>query len=115
MQSNNNNNNNNNNNLRPVSLWVKEAFTATRKEYLVFPDWTTMQMMDALRPQIVRDFNVDRERFYLVPFGQEEAEEGYSITNFRYRDLQLRQIWDCQLNMGFYLHRIQTIDLTNED
>jgi hypothetical protein len=120
MQSNNNNNYNNNNNNnyinpRPVTLWIKEAFTATRSEYLVFTDWTTMQMMDALKPQIVRDFNVERDRFYLIPYGQEEAEEGYSINNFRYRDLQLRQIWDYELNMGFYLHRIHAIDLTNED
>ena len=115
MQSNNNTNFNINTNLRPISIWIKEAFTETRREYLVFPDWTTMQMIDALKPQIVRDFNVERDRFYLVPFGQEEAEEGYSITNFRYRDLQLRQIWDYELNMGFYLQRIQPIDLTNED
>jgi hypothetical protein len=117
MQSNNNNNTNNSitNNRRPVSIYIKEANTETRKEYLVFTDWTVQQLAHALSPQIARDFNVERDRFNLIPYGQEAAEEGISINRFRYRGFLLRQIWNSELDMGFYLKRIEDIDLTNED
>jgi hypothetical protein len=118
MQSNNNtdtNNVNNANNRRPVSIYIKEAYTGSRKEYLVFTDWTVQQLAHALSPQIARDFNVDRDRFNLIPYGQDAAEEGITINRFRYRGFLLRQIWNSELDMGFYLKRIEDIDLSIED
>jgi hypothetical protein len=107
--------NNDTNNRRPVSIYIKEAYTDSRKEYLVFTDWTVQQLAHALSPQIARDFNVDRDRFNLIPYGQDAAEEGSTINRFRYRGFLLRQLWNSELDMGFYLKRTEVIDLTNED
>ena len=116
MQSNTNNNDNNDtNNRRPVSVCIKEAYTGTRKEYLVFTDWTVEQLAHALSPQIARDFNVERDRFNLIPYGQDDAEEGLTINSFQYERLLILQIFNSELDMGFYLKRIEVIDLTNED
>ncbi len=122
MQSNNNtdtnndnNTNNDTNNRRPVSVYIKEAYTGSRKEYLVFTDWTVEQLAHALSPQISRDFNVDRDRFNLIPYGQDDAEDGNTINCFQYQRLMVQYIFNSELDMGFYLKRIETIDLTNED
>ena len=114
------------NNTRPVSIFIKEAYTELRYPYLVYTDWTIDQMMDALAPQLARDFNLERDphqlfpRAILIPFGQagvyQAAEEGYDCSSFL--GLKLNQMWDetlLETNIGFYLKRFEVIDLTNED
>jgi hypothetical protein len=140
MQTNNDNNNVNNNtntdadadnnandnaddnanvNANPVIIFIKEAYTETRYSYVVYTDWTIRLMMNALAPQLARDFNLEREPPHLfpmanlIPFGFPDGEEGSNCSSIQ--DLQLKQLWVSELAMGFYLKRIEVIDLTNED
>jgi hypothetical protein len=107
MQNQQNNNNSirldNNNYLKPIRIYIKELFTTNRREYLVYPDWTFQQMASALSPQIITDFNVERNMFHLIPYGQEESEYGYDISHFE--GVQLREHWNNVAEMGFYLKR----------
>jgi hypothetical protein len=93
----------NNNHLKPIRIYIKESFSSNRKGYLVYIDWTFQEMASALSPQITADFNVERNTFQLIPFGQTESEYGYDISHFD--GVQLREHWANVAEMGFYLDR----------
>lgn len=96
--------NNTNNNARsrdPVPIYFKEAFTNNTKIYLVYPDWSFNQFINALAPMITIDFGFNS--FDLVLVGQERDENGDVLRPLI--DMKIVDLLSQTINIGFYIRR----------
>ena len=104
MQSTNNNDINMPQTIKPVEVYFKEALTVNTKMYIVYPDWTLMQFLLAIKPLISIDFGLNVNAFELVPVGQYAGERGPAVQQSN--DITLHNLWSPNLHIGFYIRRI---------
>jgi hypothetical protein len=93
-----------NNNARsrdPVPIYFKEALTNNTKIYLVYPDWTFEQFINALSPMIAIDFGFNA--FDLVLVGQEGDENGAVLQPLI--DMKIVDLLSQTINIAFYIRR----------
>ena len=96
--------NNTNNNARsrdPIPIYFKEALTTNTKNYLVYPDWSFNQFINALAPMIAIDFGFDA--FDLVLVGQEGDENGEALMPLI--DMKIVDLLSQTINIAFYIRR----------
>ena len=95
---------NNNNNARsrdPVPIYFKEALTNNTKMYLVYPDWSFNQFINALAPMIAIDFGFNS--FDLVLVGQAAGENGDALMPLI--DMKIVDLLSQTINIAFYIRR----------
>jgi len=93
------------NNVRsrePIHIYFKEALTDNTKIYLVYPDWSFNQFINALDPIITIDFGFND--FDLVLVGQEGDENGAKLQPLI--DMKIVDLLSQTINIAFYIRRV---------
>ena len=50
----------------PFNITIKEVFTANTRQYVIYKEWTTGQLLDNLYPLLSADFNIAIENVEIV-------------------------------------------------
>ena len=94
--------NNNTRSRDPLPIYFKEALTNNTKIYLVYPDWTFEQFINAMSPMIAIDFGFNA--FDLVLVGQEGDENGAVLQPLI--DMKIVDLLSQNINIAFYVRRL---------
>lgn len=94
--------------LLSIPVEFKEVYTANSRNLHCNPNWTTTQLIEIIKPELCREFNIDKDNLEIV-------EARHSVEGLRLEEVTLplsfdntvkiKDKWGPKLDVAFYVRR----------